>query len=205
MNYLRPGLKHCAFSAEEEETVVSLHSKLGNQWSRIAQHLPGRTDNEVKNYWNTYLRKKQFLRTGGAKRQDDAPPPRNGQGSVIVNHQAEPEEHGRKIMFVDCLDSAGASLMMAPAATPRAGGASDVGDLQPDLMMSRHHDQGPPVQVGGAVGSLRGSGLAGDGGGTCWDWEPDGMVDHMYMSVQGGGLWDLPSFSEFLESNYGEA
>ncbi|EMS67185.1 Transcription factor LAF1 [Triticum urartu] len=46
INYLRPGLKHGMFSREEEETVMSLHATLGNKWSQIAQHLPGRTDNE---------------------------------------------------------------------------------------------------------------------------------------------------------------
>ncbi|KAM6557567.1 hypothetical protein CsatB_004586 [Cannabis sativa] len=57
-NYLRPDIKRGKFSEDEERIIINLHSALGNKWSRIASHLPGRTDNEIKNFWNTYLRKK---------------------------------------------------------------------------------------------------------------------------------------------------
>ncbi|CAA7051571.1 unnamed protein product [Microthlaspi erraticum] len=57
-NYLRPDIKRGNFTQEEEETIINLHSLLGNKWSSIAGNLPGRTDNEIKNYWNTHLRKK---------------------------------------------------------------------------------------------------------------------------------------------------
>ncbi|XP_074590113.1 transcription factor MYB20-like [Curcuma longa] len=57
-NYLRPDLKRGLLSEDEERTVIDLHSKLGNRWSKIASRLPGRTDNEIKNIWNTHLKKK---------------------------------------------------------------------------------------------------------------------------------------------------
>ncbi|KAK8562532.1 hypothetical protein V6N13_018880 [Hibiscus sabdariffa] len=62
-NYLRPDIKRGRFSFEEEETIIQLHSILGNKWSAIAGRLPGRTDNEIKNYWNTHIRKR-LLRNG---------------------------------------------------------------------------------------------------------------------------------------------
>jgi hypothetical protein len=62
-NYLRPDIKRGRFSLEEEQTIVHLHAILGNRWSAIASHLPRRTDNEIKNYWNTHL-KKRLLRMG---------------------------------------------------------------------------------------------------------------------------------------------
>ncbi|XP_004491833.1 transcription factor MYB106-like isoform X2 [Cicer arietinum] len=57
-NYLRPDIKRGKFSLQEEQTIIQLHALLGNRWSSIATHLPKRTDNEIKNYWNTHLKKK---------------------------------------------------------------------------------------------------------------------------------------------------
>ncbi|KAJ1280905.1 hypothetical protein BS78_04G267600 [Paspalum vaginatum] len=57
-NYLRPDLKRGLLSSEEEALVIDLHAQLGNRWSKIAARLPGRTDNEIKNHWNTHIKKK---------------------------------------------------------------------------------------------------------------------------------------------------
>uniref|UniRef100_A0A7N0T756 Uncharacterized protein n=1 Tax=Kalanchoe fedtschenkoi TaxID=63787 RepID=A0A7N0T756_KALFE len=58
INYLRPGLKRGNITPQEENLIISLHASLGNRWSLIAGHLPGRTDNEIKNYWNSHLNRK---------------------------------------------------------------------------------------------------------------------------------------------------
>ncbi|XP_068480325.1 transcription factor MYB35-like [Phaseolus vulgaris] len=57
-NCLRPDLKHDNFTAQEEDLIIKLHAAIGSRWSIIAQQLPGRTDNDVKIYWNTKLKKK---------------------------------------------------------------------------------------------------------------------------------------------------
>ncbi|KAF5457510.1 hypothetical protein F2P56_021609 [Juglans regia] len=58
INYLRPDIKRGNFGQDEEDLIIKLHALLGNRWSLIAGRLPGRTDNEVKNYWNSHIRRK---------------------------------------------------------------------------------------------------------------------------------------------------
>ncbi|XP_070043459.1 transcription factor MYB106-like [Nicotiana tomentosiformis] len=58
INYLRPDIKRGKFSLQEERTIIQLHALLGNRWSAIAAYLPSRTDNEIKNYWNSRLKKR---------------------------------------------------------------------------------------------------------------------------------------------------
>ncbi|XP_019160401.1 PREDICTED: myb-related protein 308-like [Ipomoea nil] len=88
MNYLRPGIKRGNFSQEEEDLIVRLHSLLGNRWSLIAGRLPGRTDNEIKNYWNTHLLKK--LKSAGIE-----PKPRHSKDSK--KKPAKPRPNPQKL------------------------------------------------------------------------------------------------------------
>ncbi|KAI3822819.1 hypothetical protein L1987_10417 [Smallanthus sonchifolius] len=58
LNYLRPNIRHGEFSDDEDRIICSLYANIGSRWSVIAAQLPGRTDNDIKNYWNTKLKKK---------------------------------------------------------------------------------------------------------------------------------------------------
>ncbi|XP_077226098.1 duplicated homeodomain-like superfamily protein [Tasmannia lanceolata] len=58
LNYLRPNIKHGDFTDDEDRVICTLFASIGSRWSIIASHLSGRTDNDIKNYWNTKLKKK---------------------------------------------------------------------------------------------------------------------------------------------------
>ncbi|KAH9790688.1 transcription factor WER [Citrus sinensis] len=58
MNYLSPNVNRGNFTEEEDDLIIRLHKLLGNRWALIAKRVPGRTDNQVKNYWNSHLSKR---------------------------------------------------------------------------------------------------------------------------------------------------
>ncbi|GER44602.1 myb domain protein 16 [Striga asiatica] len=91
-NYLRPDIKRGKFSVHEEKAIIRLHALLGNRWSAIATHLPKRTDNEIKNYWNIRL-KKRLARMGidptTHKPKETGPTGPSRQSAAIVSHMAQ--------------------------------------------------------------------------------------------------------------------
>ncbi|RLN15747.1 hypothetical protein C2845_PM02G24740 [Panicum miliaceum] len=81
-NYLRPGIRRGGFSDQEDRLIVHLQALLGNSWAAIASYLPDRTDNDVKNYWNTHLKKKLLVQQHQHQQRapsTPSPPPNKGQ------------------------------------------------------------------------------------------------------------------------------
>ncbi|KAF8678608.1 hypothetical protein HU200_046226 [Digitaria exilis] len=88
LNYLRPELRHGGFTDEEDNLILSLYGEMGSKWSVIASRLAGRTDNDVKNYWNTKLKKRYLAST----REEKRPPP-SSDDDTSADSQSQDDEH----------------------------------------------------------------------------------------------------------------
>ncbi|KAF6157193.1 hypothetical protein GIB67_041654, partial [Kingdonia uniflora] len=114
INYLRPDLKRGSFSAQEASLIIELHNVLGNRWAQIAKNLPGRTDNEVKNFWNSSLKKK-LVSNGGSNFTNF---PNFSLGSVVNINRIMGSQQGQFYL---------------PSATTMLQGFDQAGDLKPVL------------------------------------------------------------------------
>ncbi|CAL1380936.1 unnamed protein product [Linum trigynum] len=102
LNYLRPNIKHGGFSEEEDNVICSLYVTIGSRWSIIAAQLPGRTDNDIKNYWNTRLKKKLNLLLGNNKKHHhNRASGRLNHPSAATSNPPPPEDDMMTMMMMD--------------------------------------------------------------------------------------------------------
>jgi myb proto-oncogene protein len=114
-NYLRPGIRRGGFSDQEDRLIVHLQALLGNRWAAIASYLPDRTDNDVKNYWNTHLKKKLLLQQQRASTATTASSPTPPKGQWELKLQTDIDLARRALRDALSVDAAAGPLGMAAA------------------------------------------------------------------------------------------
>ncbi|GJM93461.1 hypothetical protein PR202_ga10019 [Eleusine coracana subsp. coracana] len=189
MNYLRPDIKRGPIAADEEDLILRLHRLLGNRWSLIAGRLPGRTDNEIKNYWNSHLSKKLLAKGIDPRTHKPLNAAHKFNSNSIAAAAAAADDTIKKLpVAIEPSSMSPPPLVAPPSSSSGAGGVA--GD-----------DGGASDFAAAMVGLDADGGFEGFGVGdefrACWDTAapPRG----------GGGDWGCPmvddgTFSSFLDS-----
>ncbi|KAJ9706294.1 hypothetical protein PVL29_001696 [Vitis rotundifolia] len=152
MNYLRPDIKRGNFTADEDDLIIRLRSLLGNRWSLIAGRLPGRTDNEIKNYWNCHLSKRSkhmgktpevpsTINNKNCKIYKPKPFRLTSVSIITRNHSADSSISGPNSGTATAQEDKGslASKEAPGVPWPQAGSAGDAGGV---LVDNNEHDIG---------------------------------------------------------------
>ncbi|PUZ41431.1 hypothetical protein GQ55_9G504600 [Panicum hallii var. hallii] len=221
INYLRADVKRGNISKEEEYVIIKLHATLGNRWSLIASHLPGRTDNEIKNYWNSHLSRQihTYRRTYTAgpdaaitidmsklhsaeKRRGGRTPGRSPKSAAATSSGGGSKARSKQLPDRDKKPEAAESGEEKGASGPVAAAAASAASSP------RHSDGARSAVVDPDRNQPGSSGGVAGGGGTNtpegpWSEDATGPLVLDPTAMEFGGLWEAESEMEALLSSGG--
>ncbi|KAH6810970.1 myb domain protein 48 [Perilla frutescens var. frutescens] len=137
VNYLHPGLKRGKMTPHEERLVLDLHTKWGNRWSRIARKIPGRTDNEIKNYWRTHMRKEaQEKKKGNININNPVDHESSSSSSSSISSSSSSSSSSTATAGRSFYDTGGNGMGSAPAAADQVDKVYSMDEIWKDIELS---------------------------------------------------------------------
>ncbi|KAL2968527.1 hypothetical protein AAZX31_15G033600 [Glycine max] len=146
INYLRPDLKRGAFSPQEEELIIHFHSLLGNRWSQIAARLPGRTDNEIKNFWNSTIKKR--LRNMSSTTTTTSPSPSSNASETSISEPSNKDLNMGGFISTQHNQHAGFVPMFGSSPSPSIMQTGTVFNTLIDRLLMLEHGLNMPASGG---------------------------------------------------------
>ncbi|PAN07080.1 hypothetical protein PAHAL_1G309400 [Panicum hallii] len=210
VNYLRPDLKRGKITPQEESVILELHALWGNRWSTIARSLPGRTDNEIKNYWRTHFKKGKPSKNIERARARFLKQRREMQSQLLLQQQQGQDQQQRQRQAGDDHDDGAVTreASSSPAVSLAAQHEEDLQMLQQDMDDLLFQFCCPmassscllPGAAAAASASASEEGSTGDhpqlDEGATWGWGTLWNLDDVADDVDGGacGGWDTSLF-----------